>query len=80
MVERSRVFFEMPKKTSDLSTIRLLEAPRRGILAPMTEVSRLLTAIDAGDPQAASQLLPVVYDELRRLATAQLAHEKPGQC
>ncbi|HJZ93456.1 MAG TPA: ECF-type sigma factor [Gemmataceae bacterium] len=46
----------------------------------MTEVSRLLTAIDAGDPQAASQLLPVVYDELRRLATAQLAHEKPGQC
>jgi RNA polymerase sigma factor (TIGR02999 family) len=45
----------------------------------MTEVSRLLTAIDAGDPQAASQLLPLVYDELRRLAAAQLAHEKPGQ-
>jgi len=45
----------------------------------MTEVSRLLTAIDAGDPQAASQLLPLVYDELRRLAAVQLAHEKPGQ-
>jgi RNA polymerase sigma factor (TIGR02999 family) len=45
----------------------------------MTEVSRLLTAIDDGDPQAASQLLPLVYDELRRLAAAQLADEKPGQ-
>src|SRR5262245_34030534 len=45
----------------------------------MTEVSRLLTAIDAGDPQAASELLPLVYDELRRLAAAQLANEKSGQ-
>jgi len=45
----------------------------------VTEVSRLLTAIDAGDPQAASQLLPLVYSELRRLAAAQLAGEKPGQ-
>jgi RNA polymerase sigma factor (TIGR02999 family) len=52
---------------------------RRVILTPMTEVSRLLTAIDAGDPQAASQLLPLVYSELRRLAAAQLAGEKPGQ-
>jgi RNA polymerase sigma factor (TIGR02999 family) len=45
----------------------------------MTEVSRLLTAIDAGDPQAAAQLLPLVYTELRRLAAAQLAREKAGQ-
>lgn len=45
----------------------------------MSEVSRLLTAIDAGDPQAASQLLPLVYDELRRLAAAQLAQERSGQ-
>jgi RNA polymerase sigma factor (TIGR02999 family) len=45
----------------------------------MTEISRLLTAIDEGDPQAASQLLPLVYDELRRLAAVQLANEKPGQ-
>jgi len=38
-----------------------------------------LSEIDAGDPQAAKQLLPLVYDELRRLAAAKLAHEKPGQ-
>jgi RNA polymerase sigma factor (TIGR02999 family) len=44
----------------------------------MSEVSRILTAIDQGDPQAASQLLPLVYDELRRLAARKLAHEKPG--
>jgi RNA polymerase sigma factor (TIGR02999 family) len=49
------------------------------MLSPMTEVTQLLTAIDAGDPQAASQLLPLVYNELRRLAAAQLANEKPGQ-
>jgi RNA polymerase sigma factor (TIGR02999 family) len=44
----------------------------------MSEVSRILTAIDQGDPQAASQLLPLVYEELRRLAARKLAHEKPG--
>jgi RNA polymerase sigma factor (TIGR02999 family) len=45
----------------------------------MTEVTRILTAIDQGDPQAAEQLLPLVYDELRKLAAQKLAHEKPGQ-
>jgi RNA polymerase sigma factor (TIGR02999 family) len=45
----------------------------------MSDVTRILSAIDAGDVQAADQLLPLVYDELRRLAAAQLAHEKPGQ-
>jgi RNA polymerase sigma factor (TIGR02999 family) len=45
----------------------------------MSEVTRILSAIDQGDPQAAGQLLPLVYDELRRLAAAQLAREKPGQ-
>jgi len=49
------------------------------MLLPMTQVSKLLSDIDAGDPQAASQLLPLVYDELRRLAAVQLANEKPGQ-
>jgi len=62
-----------------LATISLRPASSPVILSPMTEVSRILTAIDAGDPQAASQLLPLVYDELRRLAAAQLALEKPGQ-
>jgi RNA polymerase sigma factor (TIGR02999 family) len=45
----------------------------------MTEVSRFLDAIGQGDAQAAEHLLPLVYDELRRLAARRLAHEKPGQ-
>jgi RNA polymerase sigma factor (TIGR02999 family) len=45
----------------------------------MTEVTRILSAIEFGDPSAAEQLLPLVYDELRRLAAQKLAQEKPGQ-
>ena len=45
----------------------------------MTEVTRILSAIDQSDAQAAEQLLPLVYDELRRLAAQKLSHEKPGQ-
>jgi hypothetical protein len=45
----------------------------------MNEVTRILSAIDRGDPHAPEQLLPLVYDELRKLAAAKLAHEKPGQ-
>ena len=45
----------------------------------MSDVSRLLSCIDAGDPKAAAELLPVVYDELRRMARAKMAREKPGQ-
>src|SRR5258708_40067994 len=45
----------------------------------MSDVTRILSAIDAGDPQAASQLLPLVYAELRRLAAQKLAREQPGQ-
>jgi hypothetical protein len=45
----------------------------------MPDVTQILAAIDAGDPHAAEQLLPLVYDELRKLAAAKLAHEKPGQ-
>jgi RNA polymerase sigma factor (sigma-70 family) len=45
----------------------------------MSDVTRILSQIDAGDPEAAEQLLPLVYDELRKLAAARLAHEKPGQ-
>ena len=45
----------------------------------MSEVTRILSAIEQGDPQAASQLLPLVYDELRKLAAQKLAQEKPGQ-
>src|SRR5258707_1260724 len=45
----------------------------------MTEVTRILHAIAEGDPHAASQLLPLVYDELRQLAAIKLGHETPGQ-
>jgi RNA polymerase sigma factor (TIGR02999 family) len=45
----------------------------------MSDVTQILTAIRQGDPHAAEQLLPVIYDELRRLAAHKLAQEKPGQ-
>jgi RNA polymerase sigma factor (TIGR02999 family) len=45
----------------------------------MTEVTRILSAIDAGDAGAAGELLPLVYAELRKLAAAKLAQERPGQ-
>jgi RNA polymerase sigma factor (TIGR02999 family) len=45
----------------------------------MTQVTRILSQIESGDPSAADQLLPLVYDELRKLAAAKLAKERPGQ-
>ena len=45
----------------------------------MSEVTRVLSAIEQGDPHAAEQLLPLVYDELRKLAAQKLSQEKPGQ-
>jgi ECF sigma factor len=46
---------------------------------PMSDVTHILSQIESGDPVAAEQLLPLVYDELRKLAAAKLAQEKPGQ-
>lgn len=45
----------------------------------MNEVTRILSAIEQGEPHAAEQLLPLVYDELRKLAAQKMAQEKPGQ-
>ena len=45
----------------------------------MSDVTRILSQIESGDPSAAEQLVPLVYDELRKLAAAKLAQEKPGQ-
>jgi RNA polymerase sigma factor (TIGR02999 family) len=45
----------------------------------MSDVTRILSQIESGDPSAAEQLLPLVYDELRKLAAAKMADEKPGQ-
>jgi RNA polymerase sigma factor (TIGR02999 family) len=48
-------------------------------MAPMNEVTQILSSIEAGDLHAAEQLLPLVYEELRMLAAQKLAEEKPGQ-
>jgi RNA polymerase sigma factor (TIGR02999 family) len=53
--------------------------PRGHAVLPMSKVTRILSAIEQGDPRAAEQLLPLVYQELRRLAAQKLAQEKPGQ-
>lgn len=45
----------------------------------MHEITQVLSAIDGGDPRAAELLLPLVYEELRKVAARQLADEKPGQ-
>src|SRR5687768_5246815 len=45
----------------------------------MSDVTRILSQIESGDPTAAEQLLPLIYDELRKLAASKLAQEKPGQ-
>src|SRR4051812_27513617 len=55
----------------------LLSRPWRG--TSMNDVTTVLSAIEQGDPQAAGRLLPLVYDELRKLAAQRLAQERPGQ-
>src|SRR5262245_56580293 len=45
----------------------------------MNDVTRVLQAMEQGEPKAAAELLPLVYEELRKLAAAKLAHEAPGQ-
>src|SRR6185295_7304995 len=56
-----------------------MEEGRRGIIGVMTDVTQILSRIESGDPSAAEQLLPLVYEELRKLAAAKLVQEKPGQ-
>ena len=52
---------------------------RTGIFDLMSDVTRILSAIEQGDPHATDQLLPLVYDELRKLAAQKMAQENPGQ-
>src|SRR5437667_12834052 len=54
-------------------------AGRPSLGMSMKDVTRILSAIEQGDAQAAEQLLPLVYDELRKLASQRMAQEKPGQ-
>jgi RNA polymerase sigma factor (TIGR02999 family) len=59
---------------------RYAQGPFQGSFgADMTDVTRILSAIEQGDPQASEQLLPLVYEELRRLAAQKMAQEAPGQ-
>jgi RNA polymerase sigma factor (TIGR02999 family) len=59
--------------------IRWRSGPAAAILQLVTDITRILSAIEQGEPRAAEELLPLVYDELRRLAAQRLAQEKPGQ-
>jgi RNA polymerase sigma factor (TIGR02999 family) len=59
--------------------IRWRSGPAGVILHLVTDITRILSAIEQGEPRAAAELLPLVYDELRRLAAQRLAQEKPGQ-
>jgi RNA polymerase sigma factor (TIGR02999 family) len=61
------------RRNDSAQEFRLLSA------SPMIEITHILSAIEQGDPHAAEQLLPLVYDELRQLAAQKLAQEKPGQ-
>jgi RNA polymerase sigma factor (TIGR02999 family) len=84
---RAEILAEVPDEGRRMQPTRamLRPPPRRdasifgGKLASMSEVTRILSAIEAGDPRAAAELLPLVYDELRRLAAARLAAERLGQ-
>jgi len=58
---------------------RLPETDPRLIIDPMSQITRILSAIEDDDPQAAARLLPLIYDELRRVAGRLMAQEKPGQ-
>src|SRR6188474_2627208 len=63
-----------------LSSLRMLRTQHAtGMVDVMANVTQILSAIEHGDPHAAEQLLPLVYDGLRELAAARLSQEKPGQ-
>lgn len=67
-----------PERTAPPSPGETRRFQRRK-LVNMPDVTRILSALEHGDPHAAAQLLPLVYDELRKLAAQKLAQEKPGQ-
>ena len=82
---------EFSQKRGALKTVRLSAHPQRNdqtridswvqglILGCVSDVTRILDRVQQGDPEAAEQLLPLVYDELRKLASAKMAQQSPGQ-
>src|SRR5262249_59854195 len=74
------MFLAQPPAPSRGPTPRCWPVPFAPVMLDlMSDVTGILCAIEQGDPSAAEQLLPLVYDELRKLAAARLAQEKPGQ-
>jgi RNA polymerase sigma factor (TIGR02999 family) len=71
--------FEVSALWDDAKQKPVAGVPVTCMLGGMADVTQILAAIEQGDPTAAAELLPLVYDELRKLAAAHLAHEKPGQ-
>ena len=65
--------------TLGLAHYNRVASGRMFLATPMSDVNQILSAIEQGDPHAAEQLLPLVYDELRNLAATKLGQEKPGQ-
>ena len=65
--------------TAPAAKLKLVTMRPQLLAATMNEVTRILSAVEQGDSQAAEELLPLVYNELRKLAAQRLAHEKPGQ-
>ena len=76
ILERTRLSCDGPTL---LLAPPLLPVPPRSTIVGVSPVTQILNQIQQGDPHAAEQLLPLVYDELRKLAAQKLAHEKPGQ-
>ena len=76
--ENQRIWHPCPADGLLVLTAEIAEL-RSDIIDVMTDVTQILSQIESGDRDAAEQLLPLVYDELRKLAAARLANEKPGQ-
>lgn len=70
---------KVPPSGDDLVGWRLAMGGATDYARAMSDVTRILSQIESGDPAASEQLLPLVYDELRKLAAARLAQERPGQ-
>ena len=72
-------YFLSPERSYAVTGVQSARIPFVTERTVMSDVTNILSKIEAGDPSAAEQLLPLVYDELRKLAAARLAQEKPGQ-
>jgi RNA polymerase sigma factor (TIGR02999 family) len=70
---------DLPDRSAEAIPPMASQDDRSHLSTPPGDATRILERIEAGDPAAAEELLPLVYDALRRLAAAQMARERPGQ-